>query len=139
MATRIGRGCKRMDPISDMFIRIQNGYRAGKDSALIPYSLMKAEIARVLKSGGFIQDAEKKGKKVRKFLEINFLYRNNVPAISGIQLISRPSRRIYAGKDDLKKIQRGQGALIVSTSKGIMRDIDARKAGVGGEVIARVW
>lgn len=128
-----------MDPISDMFVRIRNSYRAGHESVIIPYSGMKAEIARVLKEREFIKDIEKKGKKVKKFLELILLYNNGTPALSGVKRISKASRRMYAKKEDIMAGEKRRGTLIISTPKGVMTGSEAVKAGVGGEIIARVW
>ena len=128
------------DTISDMFIRIVNAYKAGHESVIIPHSSLKNEILRVLKDGGFVKDIEKKGKKIRKFLEAELKYEAGEGALSGFQRISKPSRRFYAGIKDIKKIaKKGRGILIISTPEGVMTAKDAEKAGVGGEVIVRVW
>lgn len=127
-----------MDPIADMFTRILNASRAGRESVIIPHSKLKAEIARLLKEKGFIRDIEKKGKKVRKFLEFILRYDGKTPAVSGLQRVSKPSRRIYVKSGDIAKLQ-GGGMHIVSTSKGIMTGDEARRQKLGGEVIGKVW
>src|SRR3989344_3905048 len=124
-----------MDPIADMFIRILNASRAGKESVIIPHSRLKAEIARLLKDRGFIQDIEKKGKKVRKFLELALRYENKTPALSGLLRVSKPSRRVYAKSADMAKMQGGYGTLIISTSKGLVTGEEARRQKLGGEVV----
>lgn len=129
-----------MDTISDMFTRIMNAYKAGLESVIIPHSALKNEVLRVLRGGGFIKGIEKKGKKVRKFLEVILRYKDDKEAaLSGFQRISRPSRRLYATREEVKKLTRGHGMLIVSTSKGVMAGDEAKKAGIGGEVMVRVW
>lgn len=128
-----------MDPIADMFIRIQNAYRAGHESVVFPHSKVKAEIARVLKEEGYIGDIEKKGKKVRKFLELILKYANGSPALLGIRRVSRSSRRLYAKSSEIATHERGSRMIILSTPKGMLSGAEAKKQGVGGEVIAKVW
>lgn len=128
-----------MDPVSDLFIRIKNSYRAKKPTVVVPFSEFKAEIARVLAARGYIGAVEKKGRKVRKFLELELKYREGAPALADVRLISKPSRRIYIKKEEIRPVRQGHGLLIVSTSRGVMSGEDARKASVGGVAIAEVW
>lgn len=128
-----------MDPISDFFVRIKNAYRARKSAVVVPYSKMKHEIAQVLEERHYIAGLEKKGRKVRKFLEIKLRYDGGSPALTEARRVSKPSRRIYTGARDLRPVRQGFGVAIVSTSKGLMTGDAARKAGLGGEVIAEVW
>lgn len=128
-----------MDPVSDFFIRIKNGYRAKAASVVIPFSQLKGEIARVLEARGYIGAMEKKGRKVRKFLEIELKYPDGMNALTDVRLISKPSRRMYIKKSEIRPVRQGHGMLIISTSKGIMSGEDARKAGIGGVAIAEVW
>ena len=128
-----------MDPIADMFTRVLNASRAGKESVIIPHSRLKAEIARLLKDRGFIQDIEKKGKKVRKFLELTLRYKNKTPVLSGLLRVSKTSRRVYAKSGAIAKMQGSDGMLIISTPKGLMTGEEARGQKLGGEVIGKVW
>lgn len=128
-----------MDVISDMFVRIQNAYRAGHETVLIPHSKLRTAIAEILEKNKFVGKAEKKGKKVRKFLEIALKYYEEVPAMSGFKRISKPSRRMYIDSKGLFAKKRSRGVSIISTSKGLMTNHEAKKAGMGGEVIAEVW
>lgn len=128
-----------MDIISDMFVRIQNAYRAGHETVLIPHSKLKAALAEILEKNKFIGKTEKKGKKIRKFLEIALKYHDETPAMSGFKRISKPSRRMYADVKELAKKKRSRGCMIISTSHGLMTNFEAKKAGVGGEVMAEVW
>lgn len=127
------------DPIADMFTRVLNASRAGKESVIIPHSKLKAEIARLLKERGFIKDIEKKGKKVRKFLELTLRYYGKAQALAGLARVSKASRRIYVKSGDIAKMQRGFGTLIISTSRGLMTGEEATKQKLGGEVIGKVW
>lgn len=128
-----------MDPISDFFIQIKNGYHARKDAVVVPYSKVKEEIARILEEKKYIAGFEKKGRKIRKFLEVGLAYDGNAPVLNGIKRLSKPSRRLYIKKGEIWPIKQGFGILIVSTSRGIMTGDNAKKAGLGGEMIAEVW
>ncbi len=128
------------DPIADMLTRIRNAQAAGKDSASLPSSKKLVDIARVLKEEGFIASFDVVDGQPRATLTINLKYGpNGEKTIRGIKRISKPGLRIYAGKDKLPRVLGGLGLAIVSTSKGLMADRDARAKGVGGEVIAYVW
>ena len=128
-----------MDPITDFFIRIKNAYRAKKHVVVVPSSRMKEELARLLAERKYIAGWEKKGRKIRKFIELELLYDGVTPALSEVKRISKSSRRMYLGTRDIKPVRQGFGLLIISTSKGIMSGEDARKARLGGEAIAEVW
>ncbi len=126
------------DPIADMLTRIRNGQTAGKVSVAIPSSKLKAAIAALLKSEGYVRDfavVERDGKPV---LTIELKYFQGKPVIDLIQRVSRPGLRIYKSREDLPKVRGGLGIAIVSTSKGVMSDRAAREAGHGGEVVAYV-
>ncbi|OHA06936.1 MAG: 30S ribosomal protein S8 [Candidatus Sungbacteria bacterium RIFCSPLOWO2_01_FULL_47_10] len=128
-----------MDPIGNMLTHIRNAYRAGHKTAAVSYSRINNEIVSLLKKNKFIEDFEKKGKKNRKFLELTLLYKEKQPAIEEIRRISKPSRRVYVGKHELYSVRHGHGYAIISTPQGIMTNTDAKKLGIGGEVMAEVW
>ena len=132
-----------MDPIADMLIRIQNAARARGKSVVVPYSNIKFQIASLLMKKGFVGDVQRKTRKVvkqmRKNLEMNLAYADTTPVLHGVRRVSKVSRRLYVKKSEIFKVKSGYGIAIVSTSKGIMTDADARKTGVGGEIIAEVW
>ena len=128
-----------MDPIADMFTRLRNGYRAKKATVILPYSKIKEGILRLLAAKHYISDMEKKGRKVRKFLEVGLRYDGVSPALTHIRRLSKPSRRLYLRKDEIRPVRQGFGLLIVSTSKGLMSGEEARKSGLGGEAIAEIW
>lgn len=130
--------CFKMDPISDMFIRIKNAQKAGQESVQIPYSKFKHEIAKVLEREGWIRQTERKGKRIRKFLEIQLIYKEGQPLVREVKLISKPSRRIYASRQNLPKPHHG-GLVILTTSKGVMSSGEASKAKIGGQILAEVW
>jgi len=132
-----------MSPIADMLIQIKNAQSRNQDEIALPFSKMKFDIAVILKEKGFVSEVEKRKKKMEKS-ELNFLYikpkyNNEAGVIEGIKLVSKPSRRVYVAKEDLKPVRNGYGISIVSTSKGLMTGDDARKAGIGGEMICEVW
>lgn len=127
-----------MDPISDMFIRIKNAQRAGHNALQLPYSKFKHEIAKVLENSGFIGKIERKGKKVRKTLEIELNDEGKKHTVHDVKLLSKPSRRLYASHDKIPLSRHG-GIVIVSTSKGVMSAIEAKKTKIGGQLIAEIW
>lgn len=126
------------DPIADMFTRIRNGQASGKESISMPASKVKAAIAKVLKEEGFIEDyVLNEEANNKKSLALTLKYFQGKPVIETIQRVSRPGLRIYKGSSKLPKVM-GFGIAIISTSKGIMSDKQARKLGEGGEVIGEV-
>ncbi|MEK7074614.1 MAG: 30S ribosomal protein S8 [Patescibacteria group bacterium] len=127
-----------MDPISDMLIRIKNAQTAGHEMVRLSHSKFKYEIARALEANGYVGPIERKGKRIKKILEITLRYNGDKPAIQGVTLISKPSNRLYASVKDLNTARRG-GIIIISTPKGVMSSRDARKQKVGGMLIAEVW
>lgn len=128
-----------MDPISDFLIQIKNGYRAGKSSVVVPYSTIKEKIAKLLEAKQYVSSSEKKGRKIKKFLEVELRYNDKIPALTEVRRVSKLSRRIYVSKDKIKPVRQGFGFAIISTSKGLMTGEEALKAGLGGEVIAEFW
>lgn len=128
------------DPIADMLTRVRNANSAGKPTVSMPSSKKLVEIARIMREEGYIVDFVVEEAKPRDILEITLKYGDKKDrAIRGLKRISKPGLRIYAGKDELPRVLGGLGTAIISTSKGVMTDRDARKAGVGGEVIAYIW
>ncbi|WP_456446826.1 30S ribosomal protein S8 [Thiolapillus sp.] len=126
------------DPIADMLTRIRNGQAAGKVSVTLPASKKKLAIANVLKSEGYIADVNTTEIDGKPVMEITLKYFQGQPVIEMVKRVSRPGLRIYKGRDDLPKVRGGLGIAIVSTSRGLMTDREARKQGHGGEVIAFV-
>ena len=128
------------DSIADMLTRIRNANSATKETVSMPSSKKLVEIARVIKEEGYISDYEVISKKPQDELVITLKYgAKKAKVIHGIRRISKPGLRIYAGKDELPRVLGGLGTAVVSTSKGVMTDRDARIAGVGGEVLAYIW
>ena len=128
------------DTIADMLTRIRNALIAKHDSVEIPASTMKLAIAKVLLEEGYIKGYEVIEDGVRKNIRIALKYGpNKQRVIVGLKRISRPGLRVYARKDQMPKVLGGLGVAIVSTSRGVMTDKEARKLGVGGEVLAYIW
>ena len=128
------------DPIADMITRIRNGQLRTLSTVTIPSSKFRARILDVLKGEGYISDYKfQSDKKNKGNLIVNLKYNNGLPVIREITRVSKPGRRIYTKADSIPRIQSGLGIAIVSTSKGIMSDNDARTKNVGGEIICRVF
>jgi small subunit ribosomal protein S8 len=131
------------DPISDMLTRIRNASLARHDRVRIPASRLKRTLADVLKSEGYVSDvaldADGLG-EAKPTITLTLKYgRDRVPAIEGIRRVSRPGRRIYVQATEIPKVKSGLGIAVLSTSRGIMSDRQARKAGVGGELLCEIW
>ncbi|MGZ8810728.1 MAG: 30S ribosomal protein S8 [Thermoanaerobaculia bacterium] len=128
------------DPIADMLTRIRNGIQSRHDRVELPTSKLKVEIARILKSEGFISNYKLIEDKIQPLLRIYLKYsQDGEPVIHGIERISRPGRRVYRNKQEIPRVLGGLGLAIVSTSKGVLSGTEAVKNGVGGEVICQVW
>ena len=131
------------DPIADFLTRVRNGAHASKDVVQIPSSKLKKELARILKEQGYIDgwdveapNADHPGEVINVRLKYSG---NRKPVIQGIQRVSRPGQRTYVDHAHIPKIQGGLGTAIISTSHGVMTGHEARRAGLGGEVVAKVW
>ena len=128
------------DPIAHMLTKIRNAITVKKAQVDIPSSRMKAVIADILKQEGYIQGYEVVPDKKQGILKIRLKYDDRATCvISHLERVSKPSRRVYVGKDEVPSVMSGTGVAILSTPKGMMTDRAARKAGVGGEVICYVW
>ncbi|MBR8830352.1 MAG: 30S ribosomal protein S8 [Chroococcopsis gigantea SAG 12.99] len=129
------------DTISDMLTRIRNACSVRHPTTKVPTTRITKSIAQVLKEEGFIEDFEETGEGIQKFIEISLKYKgkNRQPLITTLQRVSKPGLRVYSTKKDLPRVLGGIGIAIVSTSKGIMTDREARKQGVGGEILCYIW
>lgn len=127
------------DPIADMLTRIRNGLSSGKVSVTMPASKVKVAIATVLKNEGYVQGFSTADNEGKPELSVELKYYEGKPVIEEIARSSRPGLRIYKGKDELPKVRGGLGVSIVSTSKGVMTDREARSAGLGGEILCSVF
>ena len=127
------------DPIADMLTRIRNASLAKHKRVDLPVSKLKSEIARILKENHFIQDYKILDDGAHGVLRLYLRYYEDRPVIRNVQRVSRPGRRVYKAADDMPRIRGGLGMAIVSTSKGMMTDKQARQNKVGGELMALVW
>lgn len=128
------------DPIADMLTRVRNANSAGKPTVSMPSSKKLVEIAHIMHEEGYIAGFDIEEASPRDILTITLKYGDKkARTIRGLKRISKPGLRIYAGKDELPRVLGGLGTAVISTSKGVMADRDARKAGIGGEVIAYIW
>lgn len=128
------------DPIADMLTRIRNANDAYHATVDMPASKMKAAVLRILKDEGFVKNVEQVEVENHPTLRVSLKYgANREKVIKGLKRISKPGLRVYANKEELPKVLGGLGIAIISTSKGVMTDKAARKAGLGGEVLAFVW
>ncbi|OGZ17752.1 MAG: 30S ribosomal protein S8 [Candidatus Nealsonbacteria bacterium RBG_13_36_15] len=128
-----------IDPITDMLNRIRNAKAVLHPTVNIPFSNLKYEIAKILEKQGFIQKVDKRGRKTKKTIEITLKYDNGVSAIFGLKRISRPGQRIYTKAKELKPVKGGYGIAIISTPDGLMTNKEARKKGLGGEILCEIW
>jgi small subunit ribosomal protein S8 len=127
------------DPIADFLTRIRNGARAQKPEVLVPYSRIKAEIARILKDEGYITGYTIDTSGAHPRIKVTNKLVNRSSAITGLRRVSRPGLRRYVGADEIPRVLGGMGLAILSTSRGILSGRDARKQKLGGELLAYVW
>ena len=127
------------DPIGDMIARVKNAQARNHKKVELPSSNFKSKIADILKNEGFIKDFNIVGEEKKPVLSLELKYHSGNPVISNFERVSKPGRRIFSSADSLPKINNGLGIAIVSTPKGVMTDIDARKQKVGGEIICKVF
>lgn len=130
--------------ITNMITKIKNAQNAHHERVLVPHSKMKFAVAQLLSKSGFIGEIEKKNKKMKKseqsFIEIKLLPEvNGESHINGVKFVSKPSRRTYAGYWSIHPVKSGYGIAVISTSKGLMTDTEARKAKIGGELLFEIW
>lgn len=128
------------DPIADMLTRIRNALKASHEQVDMPSSKIKISIAKVLKAEGYVRNfkiiSDGRHRLIRIFLKYD---ENGVPIIGGVKRVSKPSCRVYAGYDEIPKVLNGYGVNIISTSKGLLTDREARKMRVGGEILCSLW
>jgi small subunit ribosomal protein S8 len=126
------------DPIADMLTRIRNGQKARKVSVSMPSSTAKVAVAKVLQDEGYITGYSTETEGVKTELTVELKYFEGTPVIENVQRVSRPGLRVYRGNEELPKVLGGLGVAIISTSAGVMSDRQARKQGIGGEVLCVV-
>ncbi len=128
------------DPIGDLLTRIRNANLAYREDLVVPVSKMNRALLSILEREGFIAGFEEEGEGVHRAFRVRLRYgRNRERAITGLRRVSKPGRRIYAGRQELPRVLGGLGIAILSTSQGIMTDREAARRGIGGEVLAYVW
>jgi len=128
------------DPIADLLTRIRNAYSAGHETLDVPASRMKREIVKILEAEGYLAGHEYQDDPKQGTIRIQLKYgTTGEKAITRLERVSRPGRRVYCGKNDIPKVLNGLGITIVSTSRGVMSGGDCHKAGVGGEILCNVW
>ena len=127
------------DPIGDMLARLKNSQLRNHKKVELPSSKFKVKIAEILKSEGYIVDFKELSEGPKINLQINLKYNSGNPVINSIERVSKPGRRVFSRAESLPKINNGLGIAIVSTPKGVMTDIDARKHNIGGEIICKVF
>lgn len=133
------------DPIGDLLTQIRNGYMAGKERIVVPHSVMKEELVKILHKKEYIQSSRvktqpsKTGKSTIKVLEIELKYTGNKPSVEEVKRVSKPGRKVYVDKDHIPSVLSGYGTAVISTSKGLLTDREARKQKIGGELICQIW
>jgi len=131
------------DPISNMLTAIRNAQAVRHPTVSLSFSNLKYEIAKILEKEGLVENVEKKGKKIKRSIEITLKYEgessHNRPAISGLKMISKPGQRIYLPVKKIKRVRGGYGITIISTPKGLMTNKEAKRQKIGGEVICEIW
>jgi len=128
-----------IDPIADMLAAIRNAQAVSQPTVSVPFSQIKYEIAKILGKQGFFEGVTKIGRKTKKTMKITLKYQDKIPAISGLKRISKPRQRIYVVSRKIPRVKGGYGIAIISTSRGLMTNKEARKQKLGGEVICKVW
>jgi small subunit ribosomal protein S8 len=128
------------DPVADLLTRIRNANLAYKDEVIVPVSKVNEAVLRILDGEGYVESFAREGEGVHAAFRVRLKYgRDRQRTITGIERVSTPGRRVYAGRDRLPRVLGGLGVAIVSTSQGVMTDRDASRRRIGGEVLARVW
>jgi len=127
------------DPISDMLTRIRNAQMARHDSVEFPASRLKLEILRILKEEGYIKDFRVRRDGPQRSVKVWLKYTGKDPVLTGLKRVSKPGCRVYVGKDEIPRVLNGIGLAILSTSQGVLPDHQARRRGVGGEVLCLAW
>jgi small subunit ribosomal protein S8 len=127
------------DPIADMIIRVKNAFMANKAEVSIPHSKLKEAIAKILEAEGYVESFEVEQTVPQKTINVKLKYVGKIPAITEVRRMSKPGRRVYATVQDIPRALGGYGVTIVSTSKGVVTDSEARKMNIGGELLCQIW
>ncbi len=127
------------DPIADMLIQIKNASMASKREVVLPFSRMKHEVASILVKEGYLESASKTGKEPKTSLRLMLRYKDKMTVITDVRRRSKPGLRVYVNKDSIPRVLGGVGMAILSTPQGVMTDMEARKRGIGGELLCEIW
>ena len=128
------------DPVGDLLTRVRNANLAFKDDLVVPASKMNEALLQILTTEGYVSDFTEEGEGIERVYRVTLKYdAKRKRTISGIKRVSKPGRRVYAGRDDLPRVLGGLGIAIISTSQGVMTDREASRTGIGGEILAFVW
>lgn len=127
------------DPIADMLTRIRNAQAVAHQTVMVPFSKLKLNLAEILVQEGLIKKVTPQGRKTKKIIEIELKYQKDQPVINALKRISKPGRRLYIKNNEIRPIRQGFGLSIISTPKGLMTNVEAKKKGLGGEVICHIW
>ncbi|MBU2068328.1 30S ribosomal protein S8 [Patescibacteria group bacterium] len=127
------------DPIADMLTRIRNAQAVNHKTVVMPFSKLKLNLAEILVKEGLIKKATPQGRKTRKVIEIELKYQKGQPIINVLRRISKPGRRLYIKKSQIRSIRQGFGLSIISTPQGLMTNAEAKKKGLGGEIMCEIW
>ncbi len=127
------------DTLSDYISNLKNAVASTKETVYFPFSNLQNAISDVLEKEGYVKNLTKKGKKDLRSVDLEIVYQAGIPRIHGAERISKPSKRIYSGATEIRPVKTGFGTTIISTSKGIMTDKQAKKEGLGGELLFKIW
>ena len=128
-----------MDSISNMVTRLKNAARAKRQSVTLPHSKFAEAALSALHRAGYVESVSARGEKPRRSLEVMLKYENDSPVFNEVRRISKPSRRLYRGANEIRRVRNGYGKMFLTTSRGIMTDNEARKAHIGGEPLFQIW
>ena len=123
----------------DLLIKIKNAQKAKKDTLKVPYSNLDFAVAEILAKNSYLEAVAKKGRMPKRIIEIKLKYTDGKGVISGLKLLSVPSRRLYSGYQELRPVKQGYGLRVLSTSKGLMTTQEAKKAKIGGQLLFEIW
>ena len=127
------------DPIADFLIRIKNASMARKKTVEIPYSRVKKELSVLLAREGYVEAVEESGEGVKRLLRLTLKYEDQMPILTDVKRKSKPGLRIYVGRSDIRRVVGGMGIAVISTPQGIMTGNEAKKRGIGGELLFEIW
>ncbi len=128
-----------MDTVANALTLIRNGQAVSKEKVRIPFSSLVWDVLKVLKRKGFIKDLKKKGRKLKKTIEVEIEYKDGKPFIRGLKKVSKQGQRIYINNQRIRRVRGGFGIMIISTSQGVMTGQEAKRKNLGGELLCKIW